>query len=590
MNSYKKIIFLLNKKQKKQLFILALLLLIGVFFEMLSLGILIPSLTIIFNIKSESEFKIIQVIQLNLKNYSQIKVASVGMLILVFMYFIKAVYLIFVSWEQSKFSTKLSANLSKELFFSYLSQPYSFHLERNSSHLIRNIQGEIEQFTAVSQALINLSIEFSAVFGVICMLFIVEPLGALVIITFILSSSFLFYTLVKNKILNWGKKRLDHDIQISQHLMQGLTSVKDVKLMGKEKYFLNKFDVHNNQKANILSKQSTLLQVPRFYLELLAVIGLAGLIIMMVLQNKSIGFLIPTLSVFVAAAFRMIPSVNRIMSSIQSIRYSGPVVDRLYLEFKLIKSFTNNIIDRVNIDNQGFKNNISINNLIFHYPGTDINAINNITFKIHYGDCIGFIGSSGSGKSTLIDIILGLLNPTSGTVMVDNFDIKNDIRKWQSQLGYVPQTICLTDDTIRRNIAFGIDDNEIDDKSIFKAIKAAQLDGFIENLEFGIETNVGERGIKLSGGQRQRIGIARALYYDPKVLVLDEATSALDTKTELDVMKSVNALHGAKTIIIVAHRISTLSKCDRIYNLENGKITWFGKPEEIKSFTKNFNS
>jgi ABC-type multidrug transport system fused ATPase/permease subunit len=589
MNSYKKIIFLLNKRQKKQLFILAILLLIGVFFEMLSLGILIPSLTIIFNIKSESNFKIIQLIQFNLRNFSQIEVAIVGMLLLVFIYFIKAVYLIFISWEQSKFSTKLSANLSKELFYSYLSQPYTFHLERNSSHLIRNIQGEIEQFTAVSQAVINLSIEFSAVFGVICMLFIVEPLGALVIITFILSSSFLFYTLIKNKVLNWGKKRLDHDIQISQHLMQGLTSVKDVKLMGKEKYFLNKFDVHNNQKANILSKQSTLMQVPRFYLELLAVVGLAGLIIMMVLQNKSIGLFIPTLSVFVAAAFRMIPSVNRIMSSIQSIRYSGPVVDRLYLEFKLIKTLTNNSICKLKLDNQEFKNNISINNLIFHYPSTDINAINNVSLKIHYGECIGFIGSSGSGKSTLIDIILGLLKPISGTIMVDNFDINNNIRIWQSQLGYVPQTICLTDDTIRRNIAFGIDDDEIDDKSISKAIKAAQLDNFIENLEFGIETNVGERGIKLSGGQRQRIGIARALYYEPKVLVLDEATSALDTTTELEVMKSVNALHGEKTIIIVAHRISTLNHCDRIYNLENGEITWFGKPNEIKSFTKNNN-
>jgi ABC-type multidrug transport system fused ATPase/permease subunit len=408
------------------------------------------------------------------------------------------------------------------------------------------------------------------------MLFIVEPVGALVVVSFLGTSALLFYILIKNKVLGWGRSRLYHDGQITQHLVQGLNSVKDVKLMGREMYFLNKFDEHNSDKAKILSKQSTLLQVPRLYLEILAVIGLAGLVIMMLLQNRAMGTLIPTIGVFVAAAFRMIPSVNRIMNSIQSMRYSGPVVERLYQEFKLIKGLAKEEIDRPSVTRFLFKHHLDIRDLDFQYPETHRKAIDQVSLSFNTGETIGFIGASGSGKSTLIDIILGLLTPSSGNILVDGKDITSNMRGWQSQIGYVPQTIFLTDDTIIRNIAFGIKDEEIDKKSVLRALKAAQLDEYIDHLPAGLETNVGERGVKLSGGQRQRIGIARALYHDPQVLVLDEATSALDAVTELEVMKAVNALHGTKTILIVAHRLSTIQGCDKLFKLQNGKISWCG--------------
>ncbi len=578
MKQFKKVLYLLNTSQKKQLFILGILLLIGTFFEMLGLGILIPGLGIILNPNIGNDYPALKPFMRMTEGFTQIQIVFWGMGLLVIVYIMKAGFLIFTTWRQSRFSASLSAYLSKELFYGYLRQPYSFHLNRNSAQMIRNIQGEVDQFSAVSQAVINLSIEFSAIMGIASMLLIAEPLGAIVVISFLIVSGFLFYALTKNKILGWGKKRLNHDSRISQHLIQGLGSVKDVKLLGREKYFLNKFDDHNSDKANILTKQTTLIQVPRLYLEVLAVIGMAGLVIMMVFQHKSLNLLIPTIGVFVAAAFRMIPSVNRIMSSIQTIRYSSAVIDVLYKEFHLIRSTISEYFGDGKIS---FEDKLEVNDLSFSYDGVERKAVHKINISIAKGKTIGLIGPSGSGKSTLVDIILGLLKPDSGMVSCDGVDIRLNMRDWQDHIGYVPQSIFLTDDSIRRNIAFGVLDNEIDDKSIKRCLKAAQLDDYVNNLPDGIDTFVGERGIRLSGGQRQRIGIARALYNDPPVLLLDEATSALDSDTETEVMKAVTALHGNKTIVIIAHRLSTVANCDWIYRLENGIVIQEGTPEKM---------
>jgi ABC-type multidrug transport system fused ATPase/permease subunit len=253
----------------------------------------------------------------------------------------------------------------------------------------------------------------------------------------------------------------------------------------------------------------------------------------------------------------------------QAIRYANPVIDKLYNEFKMIREYYENSDQNINLN---FADKIIIENLRYHYPNVKNFAIDGVSLTIKKGETIGFIGASGSGKSTLMDLILGLLTPISGSVLIDNKDIQINPRKWQDQIGYVPQSIYLTDDTLRNNVAFGIPINKINNIAVDYAIKAAQLDGFVEGLPEGLETYVGERGVRLSGGQRQRIGIARALYYDPQVLVLDEATSALDSHTEIGVMESIRSLHGTKTILIVAHRLTTLSNCDRLYRFENGKV------------------
>ena len=564
-----KLKYLLSKSQKRQLLILAVLLMIGMFFEMAGLGILVPSIGVMLNSDVGSKYPALKPLLNVLGNPSQLRLIMLGLTTMVSVYLVKTVFLAFLGWKQSKFSAELTADLSCNLFSGYLKQPYAFHMQRNSAELLRNTQNEINQFASVSQSAITLTIELSLLVSVAFMLILVEPIGALIVTCFLGFSSFIFHRLTRNKLLNWGESRQFIEGKTNQHLLQGLGGVKDLKILGREDNFIHQFNVHNTNRAKITTKQYTLLQIPRLYLEFLAVLGMAGLIMVMVWQQKPLDLILPTLGIFVAAAFRMIPSVNRIMGSMQAIRYSRPVVNVLYDEFYLIR---NTKETTPSLNRLEYKNELVVNNLNFSYPNVPAKALENVTVTIKKGESIGFIGSSGSGKSTLVDNILGLLTPNSGTISLDGVDIEHNLREWQNQIGYVPQSIYLTDDSLLHNVAFGISPEDIDMDAVQEAIKAAQLDEFIEGLPEGIHTMVGERGVRLSGGQRQRIGIARALYHDPHVLVLDEATSSLDSDTEQAVMDAVNLLHGEKTILIVAHRLTTLKNCDRIYKLEKGKL------------------
>jgi ABC-type multidrug transport system fused ATPase/permease subunit len=311
--------------------------------------------------------------------------------------------------------------------------------------------------------------------------------------------------------------------------------------------------------------------LPRLWLELLAVVGLATLVIVMLAQGREMATIVPTLGLFAAAAFRLMPSVNRVLNSAQALRYYLPVVNTLREELKLAAP-EQTARRQPGPATSGFQTEICLANICYTYPSAAAPALKNLIIRIRKGESVGFVGPSGSGKSTLVDVILGLLTPGAGQVLVDGENIQHDLRAWQDQIGYVPQSIYLTDDTLRRNVAFGLADEAIDDAAVKRAVRAAQLEEFVAGLPKGLETFVGERGIRLSGGQRQRIGIARALYHDPAVLVLDEATSALDMATERGVMQAVNALQGSKTLLIVAHRLSTVGGCDRLYRLEQGRI------------------
>jgi ABC-type multidrug transport system fused ATPase/permease subunit len=577
-NSFQKVFFLLSPLQKKKLYSLAVLLLIGMLFEMTGLGILIPSLSLILNPDLGNKYPIIKPLLNRLGNPTHLNLVIWSLGVMVFFYIIKSLYLLFLSWKQSKFSADLSAELSQNLFMGYLKQPYQFHLNKNSAQLLRNIQIEINQFTAVSTAFVNLTLEICVLIGVAFLLIWVEPIGAIALILFLGLSAFLFHHITKHRLLKWGEIRQKCQGIANQHLLQGLGGAKEVKVLGKEEYFYTEFTIQNQKYAKVMSKMTTLSLSPRFYLELLAVIGMAGLIFILTYQNNSPEFIIPILGIFVSAAFRMIPSVNRIMNSVQTIRFSKPVVGLLYNEFNLLKkidTFDENILTF------NLKNSLIISNLTFNYDDTIAKAIDDVSIEIKKGNSIGLIGTSGSGKSTLVDIILGLLIPQQGIIEVDGINIHKNLRIWQNQIGYVPQSIYLTDDSIKKNIAFGVSENEIDNQAVNNAIISAQLDEFINSLPLGIETLVGERGVRLSGGQRQRIGIARALYNNPTILLLDEATSALDLETETEVMKAVNALHGEKTILIVAHRLSTVSNCDWIYKLNKGVIVEQGTPKNL---------
>jgi ABC-type multidrug transport system fused ATPase/permease subunit len=578
MTLFQKLRFLFSRSQKRELIVIGILIFIGMILEMAGLGIMVPALALLLRTDISNEYPSIKPFLNALGNPSQQNLVIIGMSFLVILYLIKALFMLFLSAKQARFSARLSSELSRKLFLGYLTQPYIFHLQRNSAQLLRNIQNEVSLFNSITQSVIIISTEFSIILSVAVVLINLEPLGAIGVTIFFSFSAIIFYRLTKKRLLKWGTQRQFHLGQINQHLLQGLGAVKEVKILGREKYFLDEFDEHNSKQAKIFAKVDTLAAMPKLFLEFLTVVGMAGLVILMIIQSRPLEFLLPIIGVFMAAAFRMIPSVNRIMTSVQIIRYSQPVVNNLYEEFEIIKQYQDSIKFESE-NNINFDSLLVIDSLNFRYPSTNLNVLNEISIQIKRGESIGFIGPSGSGKSTLIDLILGLLNPDSGAIKVDDRNIQLNLGNWQKKIGYVPQTIYLTDDTLRRNIAFGISDEMINSENVNRAIKAAQLDEFINGQENGLDSRVGERGIRLSGGQRQRIGIARALYHDPSILVLDEATSALDNDTEKSVMEAVNALHGKKTILIVAHRLSTVSNCDRLYRLEKGKISKVEDPQ-----------
>lgn len=329
-------------------------------------------------------------------------------------------------------------------------------------------------------------------------------------------------------------------------------------------------------------RQGFLQEVLRTWFEVLAVLGVAILILVLIIQGNEVSTIFVVLGIFAAAAFRLMPSITRIIGSIQSFRYSLPVLETLHKEFQITESVSSaSKPENIVRTNSEFSDKLTFDHVSFTYPGANIPSLNDVSLNIYFGECIGIIGSSGAGKTTLVDIILGLIVPDYGKVVIDGDDICESLSNWQSQIGYVPESIFLIDDSLRKNIAFGIPDNDIDELLVNQAIQAAQLEDFVNTLPEGLNTFVGERGVRLSGGQRQRIGIARALYHDPKVLVFDEATSSLDNDTESEIMKTIHLMHKDKTIIIIAHRLSTVEKCDRLYMLDFGKVIDEGSPEEL---------
>jgi len=576
--NFYKIYKLLSRSERRSVFFLLALMVVGMFLEMIGIGLVVPVITLMIQGDLIDSFPVIKSINAISGNLSNSEIIIVVMIGLVCVYAIKNIFLAYLIWKQSQFVYDVQVKLSNSLFSNYLLQPYTFHLQRNSAELIRNVINETGNFTIALTSMQLIITEFLVLIGVTFLLLLVEPLGALIAGSVLGLFAWAFYYVTRKRMLSWGTDRQLHDGLRIQHLQQGLGGAKDVKLLGRESDFLEQFNFHNLKSARVTKLQSNLQNYPRLMFELLAVIGLAILVISMRSQGKDMEEIIPLLGLFAAAAFRLMPSVNRILNSVQCLRYYLPVVETIDKEIRLTtpKPVTSS---KEGVD--VFRNEISIKNVMYQYPDSTKPALENISIDISSGETIGIIGSSGSGKSTLVDVILGLLAPSSGYIEVDENDIQMSLRQWQDQVGYVPQTIYLTDDTLRRNIAFGIPEELINNNSVENAIRAAQLDVFVSDLKYGFETIVGERGVRLSGGQRQRIGIARALYHDPKVLVFDEATSSLDSETENSVMKTIMALHGTKTILIVAHRLSTVEQCDRIYRLDNGRVIEAGEPKEI---------
>jgi ABC-type multidrug transport system fused ATPase/permease subunit len=579
MHILRKIRYLLTPAERSSAVVLLGLMIIGMVLEMLGIGLVIPAIALLMQDDLAVRYPVVAPVLARLGNPSPQALIVGAMLGLSCAYLAKNLFLTFFAWRQMRFAFGVQAHLSQLLFTTYLRQPYTFHLQHNTAQLIRNTINEVQQLwlLVLLPGMVILS-EGMVLLGIASLLLVVEPLGALIVVLVLSIATWGFHRWTRAHITAWGEARQYHDGLRIQHLQQGLGGAKEVKLLGREGDFLAQYHVHNVQSARMGQFQSTLQQLPRLWLELLAVLGMTTLVLTMLAQGRDMSNVVPTLGLFAAAAFRLMPSVNRVLSAVISFRYGLPVINTLHEELKLF------IPEPVAQDNNGtpaFEREIYLTNIIYAYPNASVPALNGLSITIQKGESVGFFGPSGSGKSTLVDVVLGLLTPNAGKVLVDGQDIQQNLRAWQDQIGYVPQFIYLTDDTLRRNVAFGLPNEQIDDGAVNRAIKAAQLEEFVAGLPDGLETIVGEQGVRLSGGQRQRIGIARALYHDPLLLVLDEATSALDTATERSVMDAVCALRGDKTLIIVAHRLSTVEQCDRLFRLELGRVADEGEAAAV---------
>ena len=437
----------------------------------------------------------------------------------------------------------------------------------------------------VARAAMTVAVDGLLFTVVILILLYVEPLGTGSIFLVLTVSSIAYQSFTKDFLLEQGKARQYHEGKRIQHIQQGISSVKDVKILGREEDFLNQFFHHNTMGVRAERFSFILASVPRLFLEFVVVIGLIVLVAVLLISQKSTEYTALILGIYAVSIFRLLPSVNRILGAAQKLRFSLPSVKVIADELTIIEAgiLNNEMSKNKKIEHKKFqlKRDIVVKDLYFKHDEARGNILENINFKLNVGKSVGIVGGSGGGKSTLIDIIMGLFNASRGQVLVDGKNIQNNLNGWQRNIGYVAQNIYLTDDTLRRNIAFGVPESEIEEDRIQHAIDSSQLRDLINELPEGDKTLIGEQGIRLSGGQRQRIGIARALYHDPSVLIFDEATSALDQKTESEVMETIDQLHGKKTIIMVSHRINTLSKCDHLLRVERGRIIDYGSFEEI---------
>jgi len=569
---------LLERGEQKKAINLFALILLGMFVELLGIGLVIPAIAIMTQENLGENFPVIIPVLEMLGDPSRQSLIVGGILVLLFVYSCKAIYLSFLAVKQANFSFGVQVQISQRLYKSYLNQSYTFHIQRNSAQLIRNIVTEVNMltFNNIIPGIMICS-EGLVMVGIVALLFVAEPMGAVAVVSIISVLGFLFYRFARHRLTHWGKERQLHEGLKIQELQQGFGGIKDIKLLGREDNFLSNYFVHNTQSASAGKSQQILKQLPSIWLELIALMGISVLLLVMLFRGNDMSNILPTLGLFTAAAFRLMPSVNRILASVQSFRFGMPVIDTLTGELR------NNSFENTNSEmfTNTFSREVKIENIYYQYPEVSSYSLDDISLNFSQGKTVGFIGESGSGKSTLIDIILGLLPPQKGRVVVDDVDISEQIRVWQNQIGYVPQVIFLSDDTLERNVAFGLNEIDINKEQVWRAIRLAKLDDYVKTLPDGLDTIVGERGVRLSGGQRQRIGIARALYHDPEVLVLDEATSALDVETESCVMEAISELHGDKTIIIIAHRLATVEICDYVYKLEKGKLVGEGVPAEM---------
>ena len=573
----KKLSAILDRGQKIRILGLMVLILIGGLLETASASLILPLVSAILDEEKFAENRYVMQIRelLGIESIRTFTLCMLGFIIAIYIF--KAVFLILQTYLLARFANKNRARCTTNLLWQFLHRPYEYYLYAETSDIIRTIYGDMDNIFNLLLQCMNFASELVVSLCLGVFLLITDWKMCLLMVLLLGVLTLINVKVIKKHLNIAGEGSRITQAGMYKWILQGASGIKDVKVLRREYYFTDRYSDSAEGYADNQIKYNVLTNLPRLLIEAVAILGILIYVMISMLMGVNIASLMTTIAAFAVAAMRLLPSVNRLNTYIANIAYFEPALDFIYENVNTKGLSEENVLITHNPTEEyvpalTFKDSIELRDITFAYPNTDKNIFTHADMSVPMGTSVGVVGASGAGKSTIVDIMLGLLEVKSGEIMCDGIDAMEHYPEWLSHIGYIPQTIYMLDDSIRRNIAFGVDDNDIDDDRVWAVLKEAQMMDFVKALPDGLDAQIGERGVRISGGQRQRLGIARALYHNPQILIFDEATSALDNDTETAIMDAIDSLHGQKTMVIIAHRLRTIENCDIIYEVKDEKI------------------
>ena len=575
----KKILYILNAKQKRQCIGLGVMILISGLLETIGVSLIVPIVSAITTPETIEgyleEYEILQDLCNALGLTTTFKITIFLLVSMIIIYFVKNVFLLVVTWAQNHFIAHARNDMISRVMRDFLNRPYEDYLGADIPTVFRITDNDIPHAFSLLLCLLQMASEVVVTVFLGIVLLVVNWQMTLFIIAILLIMTLISSKCIKPKLNTVGAENQRIQSRIAKWRLQAIYGLKDVKVLNRQDFFIRNYYESGKIGADVATEYAVFNNLPRLMIETVFMCSVLGFITIYMVQGGDVTVLLPQLMAFAVAAVRILPSANRINTYMATAAYEEPALNYLYdnlTESNKTEGEMRAKKEEIAGPPLELKDKIELNHITFHYPNTDTYIFRDAHMEVKKGESVGIMGPSGAGKSTIDDILLGLLHVESGEILCDGADIFSNYESWLAQIGYIPQSIYLIDESIRENIAFGIDADEVSEERIWAVLKEAQLDTFVKSLPEGLDTKIGDRGVRISGGQRQRIGIARALYHDPEILVFDEATSALDNETEEALMDSINAFHGRKTMVIIAHRLNTIEKCDRIYKVSDETI------------------
>lgn len=572
---------LLDKKQKHKMVLLVFLMLIGAVLETLGVSMILPVMSVVMEENAVQKHAYLQVIcDLFHIAYDDTRTLMIIVMVgLIVIFAVKNVFLFFQQKVQLKFVYTNQFATSRRMMINFMERPYEYYLNADTSVIQRSITSDVNNMYGLILSLLQLVSEGIVFVCLIAVSLVSDVMMSITVALLLVVVLAIIKWVLKPIMRKAGEENQDYYSGLYKWIDQSVMGIKEIKIANKENYFINEYAKCGEGYVNAVQRYNLYNATPRLLIETVALAGMIFYMMIQLLSGVQVTAILPQLTLLALVAMRLIPCANRINNHLTSISYFEPffmgVSDNLQEEIR-DESIDYNAASyqkKVEVQKLEIRHNIQLKDIVYKYPNTETLIFDRANMEIPIGKSVGIVGTSGAGKTTIVDILLGLLQIQSGEILADGVEVREHYQSFLKDIGYIPQTIFMIDSTIRKNVAFGVADEDIDDSKVWRALQEAQLDEFVRGLPDGLDTSIGERGIRISGGQRQRIGIARALFEDPEVLVLDEATSALDNETEAAIMESINMLHGKKTLIIIAHRLQTIEKCDMVYRVEKGQVT-----------------